>query len=86
MLIGLALALLALPLVWLAFGEPRLAVAVSAALFFAGSFACLIGFGLPWLLARGGIDPAYGSGPLATILQDLLSLLVYMGIAQALLF
>lgn len=86
MLIGFALGLLALPLVWMVFGDVRLAIAVSTALFFAGSFACLIGFGLPWLLARAGSDPAYGSGPLATILQDLLSLLVYLGIARLLIF
>ena len=29
--------------------------------------------------ARSGHDPAYGSGPLATILQDLLSLSIYFG-------
>ncbi|MBX3707700.1 MAG: hypothetical protein KF911_13805 [Pseudomonadales bacterium] len=35
---------------------------------------------LPWALARAGVDPAYGSGPLATICQDILSLLVYLGV------
>lgn len=33
---------------------------------------------LPWLLARTGRDPALGSGPVATIIQDVLSLLVYL--------
>jgi magnesium transporter len=28
-------------------------------------------------------DPAYGSGPLATIVQDVLSLLVYLGVVRA---
>jgi magnesium transporter len=32
-----------------------------------------------------GIDPAFGSGPLATVLQDLLSVLIYLSIATALL-
>jgi magnesium transporter len=82
MLIGLALALLALPLVWLAFGEARLAAAVAVAIFAAGSVASLIGFALPWGLARLNVDPAYGSGPLATILQDILSLVVYLGVVQ----
>ena len=36
-----------------------------------------IGLFLPWLIGRFGKDPAYGSGPVATILQDLLSLLTY---------
>ena len=35
---------------------------------------------LPWLLSRAGRDPAFGSGPLATVVQDLLSLLIYFAI------
>lgn len=41
---------------------------------------------LPWALQRLKLDPAYGSGPLATIVQDVLSLLIYFGFATALLF
>lgn len=37
----------------------------------------------PWGLTRLGLDPAYGSGPLATIVQDLLSLLIYFGCVTA---
>lgn len=80
MLIGLAIATLALPAIWLVFGDLRLAAAVSCAIFAAGSIAAAIGFALPWALARAGVDPAYGSGPLATICQDILSLLVYLGV------
>jgi magnesium transporter len=36
----------------------------------------------PWLLWRAGLDPAFGSGPVATVVQDLLSLLVYLWIVQ----
>jgi magnesium transporter len=36
---------------------------------------------LPWLLDALGVDPAFGSGPLATVLQDLLSILIYLGFA-----
>jgi magnesium transporter len=32
---------------------------------------------LPWALHRLGRDPAFGSGPLATVIQDLLSILIY---------
>jgi magnesium transporter len=38
---------------------------------------------LPWLFQRLGMDPAFGSGPLATVLQDLLSIAVYLVIATA---
>lgn len=76
-LIGLVLALLAFPMVWLVFGEFRLAAAVTLALAGASMLASVLGLLLPWLLARFGSDPAYGSGPLATIVQDVLSLLIY---------
>jgi magnesium transporter len=85
LLIGLALATAALPLVWLAFGDLRLAFAVAAAIVTAGAAATSIGLLLPWLLSRFGIDPALGSGPVATILQDVLSLLVYFGFVTLLL-
>jgi magnesium transporter len=79
LLIGLALGGLTFPAVWLAFGELRLAFAVSGSLLFAGTIATSVGLLLPWLLARFRRDPAFGSGPLATVTQDLLTLLVYFG-------
>ncbi len=36
---------------------------------------------LPWVLDRLGMDPAFGSGPLATVIQDLLSIGVYFAVA-----
>jgi magnesium transporter len=36
---------------------------------------------IPWLLSRMGLDPAYGNGPLATVIQDVLSILIYFLIA-----
>jgi magnesium transporter len=36
-------------------------------------------------IARGGHDPAFGSGLIATIIQDLLSLLIYFLTVRALL-
>jgi magnesium transporter len=35
-------------------------------------------------LNRLGKDPAFGSGPLATVVQDLLSIAIYFGITSAL--
>jgi magnesium transporter len=83
LLIGVVLALLAFPMIWLVFGEPRLAAAVTLALAGASVVASSLGLLLPWLLARTGADPAYGSGPLATIVQDVLSLLIYFGCVSA---
>jgi magnesium transporter len=84
-LIGAILGLLTFPVVLLGFGDARLATAVALALLAAGTVATSIGLLLPWLLAHSGHDPAYGSGPVATIIQDVLSLLIYFLIVQGLL-
>lgn len=77
LLIGLALALAVWPLVWGVFGDLHLALTVATALAGASTVASLLGILLPWALQRRGLDPAYGSGPLATIIQDVLTLLIY---------
>lgn len=84
LLIGLSLGALTLPFTWLVFGDWQLAFAVALSLVVAGSVATTIGLGFPWLLARFGKDPAYGSGPIATIIQDVLSLIIYFTIATLL--
>jgi magnesium transporter len=35
------------------------------------------------LFARRGLDPAYGSGPVATVIQDILSIVVYFMVLRA---
>ena len=45
------------------------------------SVATVVAAGLPILMARTGRDPAFGSGPLATVVQDLLSLAIYFVVA-----
>lgn len=77
LLIGMVLALLAVVPIWLVVDDARLAGAVALSVLVASSVATVLGFTLPWLLARSGADPAFGSGPLATIAQDVLSLLIY---------
>lgn len=76
-LIGLALGIAAFPLVGLAMGDWALALAVAGAVGVAASVSTACGLLLPWLLARFGADPAFGSGPVATVIQDTLSLLLY---------
>jgi magnesium transporter len=76
-LIGLALGVLAVIAIWAAFGSLTVGLGVGISLFFAGTLASGLGLFLPWLLSRLGIDPAFGSGPVATIAQDTLTLLIY---------
>jgi magnesium transporter len=85
LLIGVALCALSWPAVWLAFGDLHLASTVALSLVVAGTVATTIGLMLPWILARLGRDPAFGSGPIATIVQDVLSLAIYFVIARLLL-
>ena len=80
-LLGAALGALAGAGAWLWLGDARLALAVAIALFAASGVASTIGFALPWLLERTGRDPAYGSGPLATVIQDVLTLAIYFATA-----
>jgi magnesium transporter len=51
----------------------------------ASTIATLVAMALPWLLNRLGRDPAFGSGPLATVIQDLLSILIYLAAVTVLL-
>jgi len=83
LLIGMTLGAITLPMVWLMFGDLRLAAGVAIALLCAGGVATTVGLLLPWLLNRIGTDPAYGSGPLATIIQDVLSLIIYFAIVSS---
>ena len=72
-----------LPAAWLAWVPCRSAITLSLSLIAACGVATVVAMSLPWLMSRGGRDPAYGSGPLATVVQDLLSLVIYFAIASA---
>ena len=61
----------------------EVAVAVALAMFASCSIATLVATALPAAFQRLGKDPAFGSGPLATVFQDLLSIAVYLAIAGA---
>ena len=77
LLIGCVLALIAYPILLWRWGEWQVALGVSLALLAACSTASLVAMVLPWLLDRCNLDPAFGSGPIATVIQDLLSILIY---------
>lgn len=66
-----------LAIVW----SREVALGVGLSVFAACSTASATAMLLPWALSQLGIDPAYGSGPLATVIQDLMSLALYFIIA-----
>jgi magnesium transporter len=82
--IGVLLALAFFAFALVVWDVPRVAVAVAVALFVSASIATLVAMLLPYALARLGRDPAFGSGPLATVIQDLLSIVVYFAVASVL--
>ncbi len=83
-IIGLIIAAAFLPFVWLVWDDGDVALAVALALFAACAMATIVAMALPTLLFRAGRDPAFGSGPLATVVQDLLSILTYFAVAGVL--
>jgi magnesium transporter len=83
--VGVLLGVIMLPAVVLMTGQWALAVAVAIALLAASTIATLVALALPWLLQRLGKDPAFGSGPLATVVQDLLSIVIYLAAVTVLL-
>ncbi|HEX2292884.1 MAG TPA: magnesium transporter, partial [Gaiellaceae bacterium] len=66
-------------------GNDDVAAVVALSIALSCSIATVVAMALPGILTRLGADPAYGSGPLATVIQDLLSITVYFLIADALL-
>ena len=81
LVIGVALGLAFYPFVRVVWGDPDVAAAVALALFGSTATATLVAMALPYGIDRLGGDPAFGSGPLATVIQDLLSILIYFAIA-----
>lgn len=82
LLMGLVLSSVFFPMAFFRWGDSEVAIAVSLSLFVACSVATVIAMALPWAIQRFGKDPAFGSGPLATVIQDLLSILTYFVIAS----
>lgn len=76
-LLGAVLGCVALAAIWLFFGDVRLAAAVALTILAASGVAAACGPMLPRALDRLGFDPAFGSGPVATVIQDVLNLPIY---------
>ena len=67
------------------FHEPMIGVVVAISLFVAMSFATLSGTFIPILMSKLKVDPAVASGPFITTINDIIGLLIYFLLANALL-
>lgn len=72
------------PFAFAVWGNARVAGVVALALVVSCSVATIVAMALPYIIAARGGDPAFGSGPLATVIQDLLSIVAYFAIASIL--
>jgi magnesium transporter len=80
-LLAVAIAAAFVPIALAGWGEADVAVGVALALLASSLVATLIALSLPWAFQRLGADPAFGSGPLATVLQDIFTIAIYFGVA-----
>lgn len=81
LLLSLAIAAAFLPVALVGWGDFKVASGVALALLASSLAATGIALALPWAFQRFGADPAFGSGPLATVLQDVFTIAIYFGVA-----
>lgn len=82
--IGMVLLVLSFTSISFIWNDYKIALIVSLAILFASSVAGFIASTLPLILNKTGIDPAYGSGPIATVIQDTISVFIYFLVSSTL--
>ena len=65
--------------------DVRVALVLMATLILAMLSALTTGIGIPLLMSRLRTDPADASGPISTLVQEILSIVIYFAVASALL-
>jgi magnesium transporter len=83
LLLSGAIAAAFVPIALAGWGEADVAVGVALALLASSLAATFIALVLLWVFERLGADPAFGSGPLATVLQDIFTIAIYFGVASS---
>ena len=83
LVLGVLLALAFLPFAAVGWGDDKVALAVSLSVFVCCTIAAAVAMALPWVLQRLGRDPAFGSGPLATVIEDLVTIAIYLAITTS---
>jgi magnesium transporter len=84
-IIGLILAVGLYGITSVIHSNPKLSLAITLSMFFAIESSIFTGIILPVLFRRMRLDPANASGPIATIVQDILSVTIYFLVASNLL-
>lgn len=84
-LIGLSSSLILFLIASLVYRDLLLVTILAIAMFLAILSSIITGVCIPFIFHRFKFDPASASGPIATILQDLTSIIIYLLVARALL-
>ncbi|MGL5317773.1 MAG: magnesium transporter [Bacteroidales bacterium] len=69
---------------WVMFGNNTVTYSVSISLFVVVMFASIFGTIVPLTLEKFKIDPAIATGPFITITNDIIGMLIYMGVSTLL--
>lgn len=69
---------------WL--GSPAIGIAIGLTMLINLTLAPILAVFIPSILYKEHADPALGAGPVATIIQDLISLVVYFFVASMIIF
>lgn len=69
---------------WIMFGNNTVTYSVSISLFVVVMFASIFGTIVPLTLEKFKIDPAIATGPFITITNDIIGMLIYMGVSTLL--
>ncbi len=85
LLLGLVMGILIFPLVAWRWGQTDIALAVAVSMLATSMTATMVAISLPWAIHRLGYDPAFASGPVATVIVDMLSVAIYLSITSAIL-
>lgn len=81
LLAGITIAAVFFPVSFLFWQDLQVSMIVALSIVAACAIATVVATVLPHMLQRIGSDPAFGSGPLATVIQDLLSVSLFLLIA-----
>ncbi|MDU4450473.1 MAG: magnesium transporter, partial [Staphylococcus lugdunensis] len=83
MLSGWVCAFILFLIIVVVFKQPFLALIVAASLTIAMTVGTLVGSMIPLLMNKINIDPAVASGPFITTINDIVSMLIYFGLATS---
>lgn len=81
---GFIISLLIFFFAFVFYGEIGISLVLSLSIFLTILSAIITGVLIPYAFSRLKFDPANASGPIATIIQDLLSVLIYLMVANSL--